>query len=301
MYFASQAARLGRQIVRSVKPLVDGYPRVGRLYRDMRELRWARRQPVDTPLGFKLAGSPVMEQGTFEPEETALFTSLLPKVDLFVNVGANVGYYCCIALQHGVSTVAVEPMPGNLRHLYNNIEANGWSDRVEVFPMALARRSGLRTIYGAGTGASLIAGWAGTPSHYKTIVPATTLDRLLSGRISGRRALILADVEGAELEVLAGAGDVLAASPKPIWLVEIAIDHHQAPGVRINPLLRATFARFWEANYESWTADARLRPVVEADVIAIERSQENFLGTQDFVFIEKGARAALLPPGPISD
>ena len=40
-----------------------------------------------------------MRIGKFEVEETAIIAKLLPKVDLFVDIGANLGYYTCLALQ----------------------------------------------------------------------------------------------------------------------------------------------------------------------------------------------------------
>jgi FkbM family methyltransferase len=282
--------RLGRALVRVAKPAVDRYPTLARLYRDMRARRRLNEEPVETPLGFKFAGSAVMARGEFEPDEAALVSRILPEVDLFINVGANVGYYCCLALKHGVSTIAFEPMAGNLHYLYRNIQANGWSERVEIFPVALSARSGLTSIYGEGTGASLIRGWAGTPSHYHTIVPTNTLDILLAGRIDGRRSLILVDVEGAEYDVLTGATEVLNARPKPIWLVEISIDRHQPNGARIAPNLRSTFARFWQAGYEAVTADRRLRPVAKLDLDAMEQEQRNTVGTHNFLFLERGHR-----------
>ena len=236
-----------------------------------------------------------MQQGTFEPEETAIVSRLLAHADVFVNVGANVGYYCCIALQHGVRTIAVEPLSGNLRYLYQNIRANHWEDRIEIFPLAVSARTGLADIYGGGTGASLVRGWAGTSAHYVTVVPTTTLDSLLAGRAAGRRCLILADIEGAEHDMLTGAEATILLNPRPMWLVEIAVEHHQPAAVPVNPFFQTTFRRFWEAGYEAWTADRNLRLVTASDVAAIQSAGTNTLGTHNFLFIEAGHRADLLP------
>jgi hypothetical protein len=46
--------------------------------------------PKETPMGFKLAGNRTMQQGKFEPEETEIVRKILPKVDIFINVGANI-------------------------------------------------------------------------------------------------------------------------------------------------------------------------------------------------------------------
>ena len=54
-----------------------------------------------TPWGFSLAGHETMAAGKFYPQETRLMRDLSQEVDLLVNVGANVGYYCCHALSLG--------------------------------------------------------------------------------------------------------------------------------------------------------------------------------------------------------
>jgi FkbM family methyltransferase len=79
-----------------------------------------------------------MAQGTFEPEETELIRTILKDVDVLINVGANVGYYCCHALSMGKAVVAFEPIQRNLRYLCVNIKTNGWS--CEIYPIALSNR-----------------------------------------------------------------------------------------------------------------------------------------------------------------
>ena len=80
------------------RPLVDRFPRIAKLYRSVREEMDFMEEPVETPWGFKLAGNAAMAQGTFEPAETEIVRNLLRDVDILINVGANVGYYCCHAL-----------------------------------------------------------------------------------------------------------------------------------------------------------------------------------------------------------
>lgn len=52
-----------------------------------------------------------MASGDFEPEETRLIQDLLQEVDTLVNIGANVGYYCCHALSLGKRVIAVGCIP----------------------------------------------------------------------------------------------------------------------------------------------------------------------------------------------
>ena len=85
-------------LVLLVKPLVSRAPRLAAMYRGMRDQLEGMEEPQPTPWGFKLAGNAAMAQGTFEPVETELVRKLLGEVDVLINVGANVGYYCCHAL-----------------------------------------------------------------------------------------------------------------------------------------------------------------------------------------------------------
>ncbi len=271
-------------LARRVRPLVERSPRMAMTYRHFRDLRHIGREPVTTPFGFRLIGNPAMEKGAFEPAETAFVQRTLAGSDVFVNVGANIGYYCCFGLQLGKPVVAFEPVPGNLRYLYRNIEVNGWADRIEVVPVALGARPGLAEIYGGGTAASLVAGWAGIPLAYRQTVPMATLDTSLGARFTGERLFILVDIEGAELGMLQGAAAVLARQPKPVWMVEISIDEHHPGAVAINPDLVATFAMFERAGYAVWQVGATLERIAYSRIRRIASSGVNTLATHNFVF-----------------
>ena len=241
-------------------------------------------------MGFKLVGNKSMQNGQFEPEETQIVKQILPHVDIFINVGANIGYYCCIALSQEKYVIAFEPINLNLRYLLRNIKANNWDSMIEVYPMALSSKVGVVEIYGGGTGASLVKGWAGTPEDYVTLVPSTTLDNVLGARFQGERCFILVDIEGAEQLMLEGASSIINMAPKPIWMMEISISEHQPKGIKINPNLWSTFNIFWEKGYEAWTADKKCRIVHPNEIEQIVRSGIDSLHTHNFLFIEKGKK-----------
>lgn len=271
-------------LVLLVKPLVSRFPRIAAMYRGMRDQLEGMEEPQPTPWGFKLAGNAAMAQGFFEPVETELVRKLLHEVDVLINVGANVGYYCCHALSMGKPVIAFEPMPRNLRFLCKNINTNGW-EGAEIFPIALSNKVGILEIYGANTGASLVKGWAGAPESYKTLVPCSTMDLLLNSRLQGKRALILVDIEGAEKWMLEGAGKILANDPKPIWVVEIVTSENQPQGVAINPNFASTFQFFFENGYEAFSADQEMRPITIEDVKSYAKGSLK-AGTHNFMFRE---------------
>ena len=246
--------KLARNLVAAAKPLVERFPRLALLYRLIRDSRFLTQKSVLTPFGFSFIGNVDMQKGVFEKEEAYLVNKMLEEADIFINIGANVGYYCCIALSMDRPVVAFEPIGLNLRLLYRNIMENNWGERIEIYPMALGDKSQLIEIYGGGTGASLVKGWSGIPETYKTIVPMTTLDNVIGARLSGKRCFIIVDIEGAESRMIQGAKTVLELDPKPVWMVEIASTAHQPDGVKVNPDILHTFDAFFDAGYDALTA-----------------------------------------------
>lgn len=241
-----------------------------------------------TPFGFKLIGSNLihhlaMQDGTFEPEETSLFREQFQDADVFVDVGANIGFYTCLARTSGKHVIAVEPLPKNLDYLYANILANNWND-VEVFPVGLSERSGLAILYGgSSTGASLIGSWAGASQLFRRIISVSTLDILLGVRLARKKMLIKIDVEGAEHPVLMGATNVMRMQPKPTWIVEICLNEFHPDGM--NPNFQDTFNLFWQYGYEARTADTSNRLIQRADVDRWVKNGRCDSGTINYKFV----------------
>jgi FkbM family methyltransferase len=258
-----------------------------------------------TPMGFRFAGSPEMMAGTFEPDETALFDSILSEAALLVNAGANVGYYCCRALAGGRPVIAFEPISHNAKLLLRNVAANGWNDQVEVFPVALSDSAGIIEMFGAGTGASVVRGWAGIPATFVTLVPSTTLDNVLADRTVGRQCFVVMDVEGSEYRALRGAMILLEQSPRPHWMVEITVSEHLPAGLTVNPNLLATFSLFWDRGYEAWTAEKSPRLVTKDELVPITAGGPDTLKTHNFIFVDPHNRPHVLGAAarstPLSD
>ncbi|MFO1422288.1 MAG: hypothetical protein U1F70_01345 [Candidatus Competibacteraceae bacterium] len=103
-----------KSLLRSV---VERFPLFALFLRALRDQLDQRQPPKITPWRFILAGHEGMASGEFEPLETRLVRDLLGEVDLLVNVGANIGYYCCHALSLGKPVIAMEPIARNLRYL----------------------------------------------------------------------------------------------------------------------------------------------------------------------------------------
>lgn len=271
-----------RRVTRRCPDLVVAY----HAYRQSQAMR--RHGTRRTPYGFHFSGHKGMQDGTFEPEECAVLQRHLENASVFVDVGANAGFYVCLARGMGKHVIAVEPQGRNLDCLYSNLAANGWSD-VEVFPVGLGEQPGLTTLYGGGTSASLIARWAGNSEIWRQPVPISTLDVLLNGRFRDHRIVIKVDVEGAEYDVLRGASKTLARSPKPVWLIEICLTEHHPAGV--NPHFDEVFRAFWASGYTARTIGTDSRVVSSGDIERWARNRKRDFGHVSYVFEKAGTQA----------
>jgi FkbM family methyltransferase len=224
----------------------------------------------------------LMQAGAFEPEEVALVIDYLKMSDVFVDIGANTGFYSCLARSLGKHVVAIEPQPQNLKYLCRNLFINGWQD-VEIFPVGLSDHPGIATLYGiSSTGASLVPGWAAQPKVFKRMVPVSTLDILLGFRFSGKKLFIKLDVEGFEYQVLHGCHETLSMQPRPVWMVEICLaDYH--PG-GFNAHYRDTFDAFFDTGYEAKTANEHQTPITPADIERHVKAGRSDSGTINFLF-----------------
>jgi len=246
------------------------------------------RKAVSTPYGFKLEGSSSMhhlgmQKGTFEEEETALIRQHLSQSDVFIDVGANIGFYSCLALAIGKQVIAIEPLSINLNHLYSNFINNNWED-VEVFPVGLSDKPGIALLYGASsTGASLIGNWAGASKRFSRIISLSTLDILLGERFVGMKLFIKIDVEGFEYPVLMGALKTMGMTPRPTWMIEICLNEFHPAGLNTN--YAATFQIFWNMGYEIRTADHHSRLIQPADVQRWVETGRCDSGVINYIFI----------------
>lgn len=252
--------------------------------------RHLNRPQERTPFGFLFAGSKPMQTGAFEPAETALVMELLDGADLFVNVGANIGYYVCIAQNLGVASIAVEPVPSNLETLRRNLDINGWSDAVTVLPVACGVSEGTAEIFGEGTGASLVPGWAGNPQALPHVVPVHRLDSLLDGRGVSGKTVFLVDVEGFEFEVLKGAEAILSGPDKPVWLIESGLTDHRAEG-GLNARFLDILDFIHQHGYGVYSALDRSRRITRQEVEADLADGVDRLGTHNFLLLPEAVAA----------
>ena len=163
--------------------------------------------------------------GVWEPDLAALIRRRLHPGDVFVDVGANVGFDTMIASRqvgaHG-RVVAIEASPTVCEHLRATLDRNGRPANVRVVHGAASATVGTVAVY---AGPAHNVGLATTVRRGDmpqiAYVEAAPLGDLLTPDEIGRVRLIKIDVEGGEVDVLEG---LLACVERLPHGVEIAVE-----------------------------------------------------------------------------
>jgi FkbM family methyltransferase len=274
------------RLIKILKPIVEKFPVIAECYRHIRDAKRLNASiEFREKLGFFFNGDWATENGEFEPLETVIIENLLDSVEIFINIGANYGYYVCKALKGGVETIAFEPNQHNVNMMLKNVHANRFDAKFQLFPVALSDELGILPMYGSSTGASLIKGWAGQLNSY--LVATSTFDKTAKSLTEGKQCLILIDIEGAEYNCLKGAMSLLCSKSKNIFLIEITVAEHQPDGKLINPDLFNIFSMMADHGYNAYTADCKLRKIELSEVFNIESTLIDTLGVHNFLFVKQ--------------
>lgn len=162
--------------------------------------------------------------GCYEPLQLAMFNALCPLSSTFIDVGANIGLYTCLAarsLPADGLAIAFEPIPENFSCLKANLRQNGQVPGVRLEQAALGEEDRSATIH--------LDGQIGKHSISKSNtnggdgqrldVTMRSLDSYCREAAIGRVDLIKIDVEGYDGYVLHGARNLLGRF-KPSVFVE---------------------------------------------------------------------------------
>ena len=157
-----------------------------------------------------------MYLGLFEPSETLLVKELLAPGDLFIDIGAHIGWYSTIGskLVGDGKVVAFEPYEANALSLKENLSANNCSN-VLVVQAALGEQAGTVTLgsIGGDSGSVTALPWA---HDGRTEVPLVALDEVHVDVNLSSAALIKIDVEGWEAFVIRGGEKTLSGARRVI-------------------------------------------------------------------------------------
>lgn len=162
---------------------------------------------------------------TWEPHVTRLVTQLLSPGDVFVDVGANGGYYALLASRivgTGGRVYALEPNPDAYELLALNVELNR-ADNVVALAVAAGATTGraqLRTPASGDSGMSSLLRVPAEGGEGTSVVVARLVEIVREADARSLR-LVKIDVEGFEAEVLRGLEPLLEGGQSPAIIVEV--------------------------------------------------------------------------------
>jgi FkbM family methyltransferase len=168
--------------------------------------------------------------GIWEPNLTNWIQHRLKPGDVFVDIGANVGYYSLLAstlVGDSGKVVAIEALPEIFEKLKYNLEMNR-ANNVRAVNMAVWDRDDLITLFTRSEDlpatTTAMHGWADQWNLQKKCqVRAASLPAILSPEELQGVRLIKIDVEGAEWHVISGLTALLHACRRDLEImVEVA-------------------------------------------------------------------------------
>ena len=212
--------------------------------------------------------------GSFEPNEFSFLHGFLKPGMVFIDVGANDGYYTLFAARRvgqAGKVVAVEPSTRERINLRRNLLRN-CIDNVHVVPAALGAAAGdadLRLAQGAHSGHNTLGKFAHDDVKAANLerVTVKTLDTVAAELDLERIDFVKIDVEGAEASVIAGARSVLTLM-RPVMLLEINDGALCAQGVSAEAFLVSLRAEFGYEVLVFSAVTGLLETLAEGDVLS---------------------------------
>lgn len=159
----------------------------------------------------------IIHEGEYEPNVTAVFKRVLTPESIFVDIGANMGWFTLLSASVAKQgkVIAIEPNMGNVQLLYQSLLANKM-ENVIVYPYAVTATESILELSAVhSNGIVSTPGEVADEGH--VFVRGVALDDLLSGE--PRIDLIKIDIEGHEPIALEGMRQILQRH-RPILISE---------------------------------------------------------------------------------
>ncbi|MBC8321726.1 MAG: FkbM family methyltransferase [Bacteroidetes bacterium] len=171
-------------------------------------------------------------KGVFAFEYSRIFYDLIREMSVFIDIGANIGFYSLLAVKasENIKVYAIEPATGPFIFLQKNIELNKENARVNSYKIALSdtissidfyehKNPKYRYLnYNLG-GISSEVNTTQSNNLIKTKVDSTTLDYFAKNNLKEAVDLIKIDTEGTESRILENACEILEKI-RPIIICE---------------------------------------------------------------------------------
>lgn len=161
----------------------------------------------------------IATEGLWEPYETQLVIQRLKPGDVFIDVGANIGYYSLIAstlVGASGSVISFEPDPANYHLLMKNLQVNNLSN-VNAINAALSDVKGEGSLYLSTNNFGDHQIYDNGDERKKSAIQLLNGSEVLGG--IDNITLVKIDTQGAEYHVLKGLLPILRKQPHPLSLI----------------------------------------------------------------------------------
>jgi FkbM family methyltransferase len=238
----------------------------------------------------------IFADGTYDFFDFTLTLELLQQhnvyrgtLTLLIDVGANIGPICVIAVARSYSkrAIAIEPEPHNCRLLRANIALNGLTDAILVHESAcgmfdnetLELELSEDNLGDHRIRPSDRPGHDNEDTRHKIQIPSNTLDTLCPIE-PGENTLIWMDTQGYEGRVLAGAQNWLDAGTPLV----MEFDPYLMKRVNSFALMKTALANY-VGFHDLWQNPYRFRPISELDDLYVEHDRAREQGKLGFTNI----------------
>jgi FkbM family methyltransferase len=179
--------------------------------------------------------------GTYEIGTTRLLMRELQPGMVFLDVGAHVGYYTCLAARlvgpEG-RVIALEPHPGNALALKQNVAINNYRHVTVIEKAASDRTRRERLFVNQNSGHHSFYPFEPGRENDFVEVEASRLDDVLAALGVGRVHMMKVDVEGAEGRVLSGMTKTLTPRNPPKIIMEYNPERERVAGYSASQFLK---------------------------------------------------------------
>jgi FkbM family methyltransferase len=206
----------------------DFDPAVAEVDPNFTKLKWGPGVRMMTHGPDELVSKHLLRDQLWEPQNTMILMAIaihFKEIEiplLVLDIGSNMGLFGLMAAGYGHDAILFEPVPQNLDRICENVQLNGYGDRVTVVPAGVSNAHSFIYMHTSehNRGAPSFDQYSG---NVRT--PLVPLDDLwpLFGYPNDRYIFAKIDVEGMEISVLEGAKEVLSLPN----VVGIMLEHNR--------------------------------------------------------------------------
>jgi len=191
--------------------------------------------------------STLLERGEWEPTVSRTIAQILRPGDVFVDIGANIGYFSLLA--SGIvggrgQVIAFEPLSENVACLLDTCSRNQ-AHNIVCLSLALNDVGGLVTLHLPDDGQVGLTSIRPVGTRTRRVL-ACRLDGILDESLFAQVRLIKLDVEGAEMNVLNGMERLFERGHRPFVICEVTDAFTRSLGSSASMLVQ----RFASYNYQ---------------------------------------------------